>query len=92
MTNTKTIQSQEMHLNLDGIYATNAQILDGTLANTYHQMVADAGDTNFAYGQVGYPVLPLVRAPGSQVLFLIDKTREISDARARPRKGGGPFS
>jgi hypothetical protein len=48
-TNTNTIQSHEMHLNLDGVYATNAQILDGTLANTYHQMVADAGDTNFAY-------------------------------------------
>ena len=50
-TNTRTIQSHEMHLNLDGIYATNAQILDGTLANTYQAMVAKAGDTNFAYNK-----------------------------------------
>lgn len=51
VTNTKTIQSHEMHLNLDGIYATNAEILDGTLANNYRAMVADAGDTDFGYNK-----------------------------------------
>ncbi len=50
-TNTRTVQSNEMHLNLDGIYATNAQILDGTLASQYRAMVADAGDTNFGYNK-----------------------------------------
>jgi hypothetical protein len=40
-----------MHYNLDGIYATNAEILNGTLANQFHTFVADAGDTNFAYNK-----------------------------------------
>ncbi|MCX6573432.1 MAG: carboxypeptidase regulatory-like domain-containing protein, partial [Candidatus Aminicenantes bacterium] len=35
MTNTRTVQSDEMTLNLDGIYATDAEILGGTLANNY---------------------------------------------------------
>jgi hypothetical protein len=49
ITNTSTIQSQENHLNLDGIYADYPQILDGTLASDYHAMVVDAGDTNNGY-------------------------------------------
>jgi hypothetical protein len=52
VTNTKTIQSHEMHLNFgDGIYATNTQILDGTLASDYRMMVADSGGTNFGYNK-----------------------------------------
>jgi len=50
-TNTKTIQSNEMTLNLDGIYATNTQILDGTLAREYKFMVADQGDSDYGYGK-----------------------------------------
>jgi len=51
VTNTKTIQSKIYDYNLDGIWADEAQILDGTLASTYKQMVIDAGDTNSAYGK-----------------------------------------
>ncbi|MCX6573090.1 MAG: hypothetical protein NTX99_03780, partial [Candidatus Aminicenantes bacterium] len=51
MTNTRTVQSDEMTLNLDGIYATDAEILGGTLANNYTAMVIDAGDTNYGYNR-----------------------------------------
>jgi hypothetical protein len=51
VTNTKVIQSHEMNLNLDGIYATNSEILDGTLANRYLSMIAEAGDTDFGYNK-----------------------------------------
>ena len=51
ITNTKTIQSKIITPNLDGIYADNDEILDGTLAATYEQMIVDAGDVNTAYGR-----------------------------------------
>ena len=51
VTNTKTIQSKIRDLNLDGIWADNAQILDGTLARDYKAMVLDANDVNSAYGK-----------------------------------------
>ncbi len=51
VTNTNTIQSKIYDYNLDGIYADDAQILDGTLARDYKAMVIDAGDTNSAYGK-----------------------------------------
>jgi hypothetical protein len=51
VTNTKTIQSRIISPNLDGIYADNDEILDGTLARTYEQMIVDADDVNTAYGQ-----------------------------------------
>ncbi|MGZ5469597.1 MAG: hypothetical protein ACXW2H_10910, partial [Candidatus Aminicenantales bacterium] len=50
VTNTKTIQSTITSPNLEGIYASNDEILDGTLASTYQQMIVDAGDVNTAYG------------------------------------------
>jgi hypothetical protein len=49
VTNTGTIQSRIMNLNLDGIYADYPQILDGTLARDYRAMVVDAGDTNHGF-------------------------------------------
>jgi hypothetical protein len=51
VTNTKTIQSKIYDYNLDGIYAENSEILDGTLANNYKQMVLDAADVNTAFGK-----------------------------------------
>jgi len=51
VTNNQTIQSKIYTLNLDGIYADNAQILDGTLARDYKAMVRDANDVNSAYGK-----------------------------------------
>ena len=51
VTNTRTIQSTITSPNLDGIYASNEEILDGTLARTYEQMIVDAGDVNTAYRQ-----------------------------------------
>jgi hypothetical protein len=49
VTNTGTIQSRIIDLNLDGIYADYPQILDGTLASDYRAMVVDAGDTNHGF-------------------------------------------
>jgi len=51
VTNTKTIQSKILTPNLDGIYASDDEILDGTLARDYQQMIIDAGDVNSAYGK-----------------------------------------
>jgi hypothetical protein len=51
VTNTKTVQSKIYTVNLDGIYVDNAQILDGTLARDYKQLVLDANDVNSAYGK-----------------------------------------
>ena len=51
VTNTKTIQSKIYDYNLDGIWADDAQILDGTLARDYKAMVLEAGDVNSAYGK-----------------------------------------
>jgi len=51
VTNTKTIQSKIQDYNLDGIWADDAQILDGTLLRDYKTMVVDAGDTNTAYNK-----------------------------------------
>jgi hypothetical protein len=51
VTNTSTIQSKIYDYNLDGIYASDDEILDGILARDYEQMVIDAGDVNTAYGQ-----------------------------------------
>jgi len=50
-TNTNTIQSMIYDYNLDGIYASDSEILDGTLARDYKAMVVDAGDTNTAYNK-----------------------------------------
>ncbi len=49
ITSTSTIQSRIQELNLDGIAVPYQQILDGTLAREYQQMVVDAGDTNHGY-------------------------------------------
>ena len=51
VTNTKTIQSKIYTPNLDGIYASDSEILDGTLYNNYEQMILDANDVNTAFGQ-----------------------------------------
>ena len=51
VTNTKTIQSKIYVPNLDGIYADDSEILDGTLANTYKTMIEDADDVNTAFGK-----------------------------------------
>ncbi len=49
ITNTRTIQSMITSPNLDGIGASEEEILNGTLARTYQQMIIDAGDVNSAY-------------------------------------------
>jgi len=54
ITNTKTVQSKVTEVNYDpdnGIWADNAQILDGTLARDYKAMVADSGYTHPKYGK-----------------------------------------
>jgi hypothetical protein len=68
-TNTRTIQSHEMNYNLYGIYATNTQILDGTLANQYHAMVADAGDTDFGYNKWDTRFYPWTARLGFKLSF-----------------------
>ncbi len=49
LTSTSTIQSHITDYNLDGIYVDYPQILDGTLAREWPQLVVDAGDTNHGY-------------------------------------------
>jgi hypothetical protein len=49
--NTSTIQSIDRDYNLDGIYASDEEILDGTLAAQWQQMVADANDVSTGYNK-----------------------------------------
>jgi len=49
--NTKTIQSINRDYNLDGISASDEEILDGTLAAQWQQMVADANDVSTGYNK-----------------------------------------
>ena len=49
--NTKTIQSINRDYNLDGISASDEEILDGTLAAQWQQMVADASDVSTGYNK-----------------------------------------
>ena len=49
--NTKTIQSINRDYNLDGIYASDEEILDGTLAAQWQQMVVDANDVSTGYNK-----------------------------------------
>jgi hypothetical protein len=51
LTNTQTIQSMICDYNLDGIYATDEEIMNGTPAQNYQAMVVEAGDTNTAYSK-----------------------------------------
>ncbi len=51
MTNTQTVQRQIQEINLYGIWADYSQILDGTLARDYKQMVAEADDTHPAFNK-----------------------------------------
>jgi hypothetical protein len=50
-TNTQTIQRKIEEINLYGIWADYSQILDGTLARDYKQMVAEADDTHPAFNK-----------------------------------------
>jgi len=49
--NTSTIQSMNSDYSWDYIYATDEEILDGTLAANWRQMVADAGYTSTGYNK-----------------------------------------
>jgi len=68
-TNTKTIQSKIITPNLDGIYADNDEILDGTLASTYEQMIADADDVNTAFGRWETRFVPWSARLGFKLFF-----------------------
>jgi len=69
VTNTKTIQSKIQDYNLDGIWADDAQILDGTLLRDYKAMVVDAGDTNTAYNKWETRFAPWSARLGFKVSF-----------------------
>jgi hypothetical protein len=49
--NTKTIQGINRDYNLDGIYASDEEIMNGTLAAQWKQMVADSNDVSTGYNK-----------------------------------------